>query len=273
MKLYDNGDALPADYKRALLHLLTFQADSEYAGGQRVGENMQFAPRPEEAYRLAKKTMEEYGHAFYLWTLLEDLGVDVKLRLAELRDHPENPDPAKVNIINGFRREFWNNQFQCWEDVVMMSCVSTPAAVIFLGQYQKCSYLPWARVSERIAREEVGHMGFGLWGVKRCIEFGGAAAREKLQRRVPKFLAMGMGMYGRPSEPGDAQSKNFDRYYEMGLKMLRPEEAQALYLELLRSRLKAAGLEWVDGVEPDYDQRLGYAMDDLELDARMLATA
>ena len=61
---------------------------------------------------------------------------------------------------------------------------------------------PWARASERIAREEVGHMGFGLWAVKRAIEFGGSQAWERLQRRVPKFLAMGMGMYGRPSWQG-----------------------------------------------------------------------
>ena len=269
MKFYDKGEELPADYKRALVHLLTFQADSEYAGAQRVGENMQFAPRPEEAYRLAKKTMEEYAHAFYLWTLVEDLGVDVKSRLAELRDNPENPDPSKVNIINGFRRSYWRNQFQCWEDVAMMSCVSTPAAVIFLSQYEKCSYLPWARVSERISREEVGHMGFGLWAVKRCIQFGGNTARARLQARVPKFIAMGLGHCGRPSLAADNASRNFDRYYEMGIEIMRPEETQERYLELTRKRLNEAGLEWVDDVEADYDMRTGYAMDDAELDARM----
>ncbi|EYS83068.1 phenylacetate-CoA oxygenase [Cupriavidus sp. SK-4] len=271
MKYYDKGDTLPSDYRKALVHLLSFQADSEYAGAQRVGENLCFAPRPEEAYRLAKKTMEEYGHAFYLWTVLEDLGIDVKPRLAELRDHPENPDPARVNVINGFRRSYWRDQFQCWEDVAMMSCVATPGAVIFLGQYTKCSYLPWARASERIAREEVGHMGFGLWAVKRAIEFGGSQAWERLQRRVPKFLAMGMGMYGRPSLAGETQSANFERYYDMGLKILRPEACQAQYLELVRKRILEAGLEWVDDVQPDYDQRMGYAMDDQELDSRLAA--
>lgn len=273
MKYYNKGDRLPDEYRAALLHLLTFQADSEYAGAQRVSENLQYAPRPEEAYRLSKKTMEEYGHAFYLWTLLEDLGMDVRPRLAEMRDNPENPDPKIVNIINGFRRKYWRNQFQCWEDVVMMSCVATPGAVIFLGQYTQCSYLPWAKVSERIAREEVGHMGFGVWGVKRAIEFGGDRAREKLQVRVPKFLAMGMGMYGRPSLPGSVQSANFDKYYEMGLKILRPEEAQSQYLELVKERIEDVGLEFDPSVEPDYDQRIGYAMDDADLDTQTIATA
>jgi len=273
MRYYDKGEDMPADYKSALIHLLSFQADSEYAGAQRVGENLQFAPRPEEAYRLAKKTMEEYGHAFYLWTVLEELGVDIGPRIAELRDNPENPDPKKVNIINGFRREYWKDQFQCWDDVAMMSCVATPGAVIFLNQYTKCSYKPWAKVSERIGREEVGHMGFGVWAVKRIIEFGGEEARERLQRRVPKFMAMGMGMYGRPSAPNAGGSKNFGKYFEMGLKPLRPEECQALYLDLVRERLADVGLEFVEGVMPDYDQRIGYVMDDVDLDAKMTGVA
>jgi ring-1,2-phenylacetyl-CoA epoxidase subunit PaaA len=273
MRQYDKGDLMPTDYKAALIHLLSFQADSEYAGAQRAGENLQFAPRPEEAYRLAKKVMEEYGHAFYLWTILEELGLDITPRITELRDNPENPDPTKVNIINGFRPQYWRSLFHCWEDVALFSCVTTPSGVIFLNQYTKCSYLPWARVSERIGREEVGHMGFGMWAAKRIIEFGGEPARARLQERVPKFIRMGMGSYGRPSKPGSVQSKNFEKYNEMGLKPVRPEECEAMYLDLVRERLKDVGLEFPDGVEPDYDQRIGYAMDDVELEHKMHGVA
>jgi ring-1,2-phenylacetyl-CoA epoxidase subunit PaaA len=112
-------------------------------------------------------------------------------------------------------------------------------------------------------------MGFGLWAVKRCIQFGGNTARARLQARVPKFIAMGLGHCGRPSLAADNASRNFDRYYEMGIKIMRPEETQERYLELTRKRLNEAGLEWVDDVEADYDMRTGYAMDDAELDARM----
>lgn len=270
MQIYDKGDAMPAEYKQALIHLLSFQADSEYAGAQRAGENMQFAPRPEEAYRLAKKVMEEYGHAFYLWTILEELGVEIEPRIAELRDNPENPDPKKVNIINGFRPTYWRSLFTSWDDVALFSCVTTPAGVIFLDQYTKCSYKPWARVSERIGREEVGHMGFGLWAVKRIIEFEGDTARERLQARLPKFIRMGLGTWGRPSKPGTVQSQNFERYHAMGLKPLRPEECNEAYVEMVSKRLEGLGMYYPDDVEPDYDQRVGYVMDDAEL-ARKLA--
>jgi ring-1,2-phenylacetyl-CoA epoxidase subunit PaaA len=267
MKYYDRGDPLPPDYKKALINLMTFQADSEYAGGQRVAENMRFAPRPEEAYRLSKKVMEEFGHAYYVWTLLAELGVDVDSRLQELVSHPDNPDPAKINIINGFRKENWAPMFDHWHDVGLFSTVVTPAAVAFLGQYRECSYRPWAQVNVRIHKEEYGHLAFGVWASKRAIEFGGEAARADMQRRVPKFLRMGMGFYGRPSQ-GDKKSEMFDIYYEYGIKVKRPEELQAEYIELVSSRLAEVGLEMPREIEPDYEMRVGYALDALDaLDA------
>ena len=256
-KTYDKGDPLPDEYRKALLHLMSFQGDSEYAGAQRVAENMRFAPRPEEAYRLSKKVMEEMGHAYYVWNLMQDLGVDVDARLAELVRNSENPDQRKVCVINGFRRENWSRWFDSWSDVALFSAVVTPAAVAFLGQYRDCSYLPWARVNSRIHKEEYGHLAFGVWAAKRVIEFGGEAAREDLQARVPKFLRMGLGFYGRPST-GPDRSVTFDQYYDVGLKTKRPEELQAEYLELLEARLKEIGLELPVGVEPDYEMRLSY---------------
>ena len=262
-KTYDKGDPLPDDYRKALINLMTFQADSEYAGGQRVAENMRFAPRPEEAYRLSKKVMEEFGHAYYVWNLLADLGIDVDSRLQELVAHPDDPDPAKVNIINGFRKQNWAPMFDHWHDVALFSTVVTPAAVAFLGQYRDCSYLPWARVNQRIHKEEMGHLAFGVWASKRCIEFGGEAARADMQARVPKFMRVGLGFYGRPSA-GTDQSRMFDIYYEYGLKVKKPEELQAEYLDLLTDRLTLVGLEKPEGVEADYDMRVGYQVDAAE---------
>jgi ring-1,2-phenylacetyl-CoA epoxidase subunit PaaA len=135
--------------------------------------------------------------------------------------------------------------------------VVTPAAVAFLGQYQNCSYLPWARVNVRIHKEEYGHLAFGVWASKRCIEFGGEPVREDMQHRVPKFMRMGLGFYGRPSA-GASRSQMFDIYYEYGIKTKRPEELQAEYLDILESRLKEIGLAMPVGVEADYDMRMGY---------------
>ncbi|GIK99261.1 MAG: hypothetical protein BroJett029_34700 [Alphaproteobacteria bacterium] len=267
-KTYDKGDTLPDDYKAALLNLMAFQADSEYAGGQRVAENMRFATRPEEAYRLSKKVMEEMGHAYYVWSLMADLGVDVNARLTELVTHPDDPDPKKVKVINGFRKENWSTWFDDWYDVGLFSTVVTPAAVAFLGQYRECSYLPWARVNVRIHKEEHGHLAFGVWATKRNIEFDGEKAREIIQSRVPKFMRIGLGFYGRPSQ-GGSKSEMFDIYYEYGIKVRKPEELQQEYLELLEPRLKELGLEMPTGIEADYDMRVGYEAGDAPIAARV----
>ncbi len=161
MKTYENTDKLPDEYRLALIDLLSFQADSEFAGGQRVSENMRFAPRPEEAYRLSKKVMEEFGHGWYCWQILAELGINVNERVQHLVQNPDNPDPKKVRIINGFRKENWSKFFDEWADVAMFSTVVTPAAVAFLGQYRESSYLPWRRASERIWQEEKGHLAMG----------------------------------------------------------------------------------------------------------------
>ena len=206
---------------------------------------------------MAKKVMEEYGHAHYVWSLLGDLGVDVDLRLQELLRNPDDPDPAKVMLINGFRKQNWAPLFDSWQDVALFSTVVTPAAVAFLGQYRECSYKPWARVNTRIHKEEHGHLGFGVWASKRCLSFGGADMAEDMQGRIAKFMRMGLGFYGRPSA-GESASEMFDIYYDFGLKVKRPEQLQGEYLELLEDRLGDVGLEMPSGIEADYDMRMGY---------------
>lgn len=258
MKTYDNTDTLPDEYKAALIDLLSFQADSEFAGGQRVSENLRFAPRPEEAYRLMKKNMEECGHGWYCWQILEELGLNVNERVQHLVQNPEFPDPKKVRVINGFKKENWSRFFDDWADVAMFSSVVTPAAVAFLGQYRQSSYLPWRRVSERIWQEEKGHLAFGVWAAKRVIEFDGESGRERLQAAVPKFMQMGLGFAGRP----DDESKHFGRYFELGLKVKRAQELQDEYMEILSKRLAEIELEMPSNITADYEMRVGYEIEE-----------
>lgn len=254
MKTYDAGDKLPPDYKKCLIDLLSFQADSEFAGGQRVSENLKYATRPEEAFRISKKHMEEIGHGWYCYGILEPLGVDVNSRVTHLVNNPGNPDPKKVRVINGFKRENWAPLFTCWADVAMFSTVVTPAAVVFLGQYRESSYLPWRKISERIWQEEKGHLAFGVWAAKRVLEFDGEKGRQDLQNAVEKFMKVGLGFAGRP----EGESEHFKKYFEYGLKIRDSQSIQDEYMEIVTDRLTDLGLEIPSNVEPDYDMQVGY---------------
>jgi len=246
---YEGPWGLPEDYKKALIELLTFQADSEFMGGMRVAENLRFAPRPEEALRLSKKVKEEYGHGVYLWNILKPLGVDVDARLKAIVQNPFEDAPGGTKIINAFKYKNWKHLFDCWEDVAIFSTVVTPGAVAFLGQYQHSSYLPWAKVSERIFTEELGHLGFGMWASNRVIEFDGEKGRERLQNAIPKFLSVGLGFYGRDAK----ESEHFKMYHRFGLKPKFPEQLREEYMNIVESRLKELGLEVPKGVEANYD--------------------
>ena len=246
---YEGPWGLPEDYKKALIELLTFQADSEFMGGLRVSENLRFAPRPEEALRLCKKVKEEFGHGVYLWNILKPLGVDVDARLKAIVQNPHDDAPGGTKIINAFKYKNWSQLFECWEDVAIFSTVVTPGAVAFLGQYQYSSYLPWAKVSERIFQEELGHLGFGMWAASRVIEFGGEEGRKKLQKSVEKFLPVGLGFSGRDAK----ESEHFKMYHRFGLKPKFPEQLKEEYLHIVESRLKELGLELPTGIGPNYD--------------------
>ncbi len=245
-------DNLPEDYKKALIELMSFQADSEFMGGMRVSENLRFAPRPQEALRLAKKVKEEFGHGVYLWQILEELGVNVDDRLQAIVQNPREKAPGGTKIINAFKYENWSKIFECWEDVAVFSLVVTPGAVAFLGQYKNSSYAPWAEVSERIFTEELGHLNFGEWAAKRVIEFGGEEGKVRLQKSVEKFLPLGLGFYGRDSK----DSENFKTYYGFGLKTKYPEELKEEYLALVKERLGNVGLIYPEGIVADYEMKI-----------------
>lgn len=244
-RCYDKGDPLPDDYRLVLIQLMSFQADSEYAGAQRLGENQRFVPRPEEAQRLSKKIFEEISHAYTVWMLLHELGEDVNARVTELSSHPDNPDAAKVNVIPLFRKDVWSRYFNCWEDVALYSLVCTPATVTYLSQYQNCSYLPWARASVRIHKEENGHLAFGIWAAKRCIAHGSERTREFMQERISHFIRLGLDFFGRPSS-GPGRSRSFETYRDFGLKVRRPEDLQTEYLDMVAARLRDCGCEMPD---------------------------
>lgn len=247
--IYTGPNNLPEDYKKALIELLTFQADSEFMGGMRVYENVQFAPRPEEALRLCKKAKEEFGHGVYLWNILKDLGVDVDARVQAIVQDSKHDSPGGTKIINAFKYKNWSKIFENWEDVAIFSCVVTPGAVAFLGQYKDSSYGPWAEVSERIFKEELGHLNFGVWAAKRVVEFGGEEGRRKLQKSVEKFAPIGLGFYGRSS----STSENFKRYYNYGLKPALPEALKIEYMDLVKDRLSEVKLTYPENVVANYD--------------------
>ena len=80
------AEEMTAEYREALVHLMTMQADSELAGGYGYVPWIQKAPTVEEKHVVAQIVKDELRHAAVMYGLLADLGFDVD---THVRGHDE----------------------------------------------------------------------------------------------------------------------------------------------------------------------------------------
>ena len=73
----ESSDEMTEEYRAALTHLITMQADSELAGGYGYVPWIMKAPGVEEKHVVAQIVKDELRHAAVMYGLLADLGVDV----------------------------------------------------------------------------------------------------------------------------------------------------------------------------------------------------
>src|SRR5207248_4629647 len=82
----ESAEEMTAEYREALVHLMTMQADSELAGGYGYVPWIQKAPTVEEKHVVAQIVKDELRHAAVMYGLLADLGFDVD---THVRGHDE----------------------------------------------------------------------------------------------------------------------------------------------------------------------------------------
>jgi ring-1,2-phenylacetyl-CoA epoxidase subunit PaaA len=73
----ESADEMTPEYRDALVHLMTMQADSELAGGYGYVPWITKAPTVEEKHVVAQIVKDELRHAAVMYGLLEDLGFPV----------------------------------------------------------------------------------------------------------------------------------------------------------------------------------------------------
>src|ERR671919_3093633 len=82
----ESAGEMTAEYRDALVHLMTMQADSELAGGYGYVPWITKAPTVEEKHIVAQIVKDELRHATVMYGLLADLGFDVE---SHVRRHDE----------------------------------------------------------------------------------------------------------------------------------------------------------------------------------------
>jgi ring-1,2-phenylacetyl-CoA epoxidase subunit PaaA len=200
----ESPDEMTDDYREALVHLMTMQADSELAGGYGYVPWIMKAPSVEEKHVVAQIVKDEIRHATVMYGLLADLGFDVE---AHVRAHDDvfrmriepDADIGTARITSDKRVNIFYYPIDTWADFVFFNFCMDRGAGHQLEDARHCSYGPWVRAIEGIFKEEKFHIRHGEHWVRKLAE--DPTTRDEAQATFDKWYVRTMNIFGRPGSP------------------------------------------------------------------------
>src|SRR5262252_3366547 len=240
----ESADEMTEEYREALVHLMTMQADSELAGGYGYVPWIQKAPSVEEKHVVAQIVKDELRHAAVMYGLLGDLGMDVD---THVRTHDEvftmriegTADIGTSRITSDKRVNIFYYPIDRWADFIFFNFCMDRGAGHQLEDVRHCSYGPWVRAIEGIFKEEKFHIRHGEFWVKKLAE--DSATHDEAQKTFEKWYVRTMNIFGRPHTAKNAV------YRKYRLKLRDNDEVRQAFADEVKEKAEAVGLhlpEW-----------------------------
>ncbi len=250
-KKVEAEDEMPEEYRKALINLMTQQADSELSGAYGYIPWIEKAPDIHEKLLVAQIVKDEVNHAYRMFKLLKELGEPVDERIAKLDEQlTVRIDEGDANIgterkADDKRVNIFYYPIETWTDFIMFNFCMDRGAGHQLEDAMECSYAPWNRTIEGIFKEEMMHVAHGdKWVQKLASD---PATKADVQEALNKWYPRTMNIFGRPN------SRSNVVYRKFGLKMRDNEEVRQAYKADIEKAIEGTGLtlpEWT----PDYDE-------------------
>jgi ring-1,2-phenylacetyl-CoA epoxidase subunit PaaA len=223
---FDEGDALPPEYKGLLLRML--KHEGERAGNKSflglMGTCLELAealfPTPEARLVKAEYLAEELKHAIMFHRLA--VGLD---RSFALQDVPY------AHYAFHLPRESWA------DDAYFHFFVDLNGA-FHARDWRESSYVPLAKMSATVERDELGHSEMGYWFLGQIVsDRKGKALAQKL---LDKWYPAALDMFGRSDSP------NVPKFIHWGLKTVGNADIRDAYQRYVDAKLAALGLDVPD---------------------------
>lgn len=223
-------DGITDEYKTLVRRIVQFTANSELMGTVAERPLVERAPNYHRKLALLAKNQDEIGHALMQYQLAEDLGGDREAMLDDL-----------LNDRTGYGSSM---QFPLddWIELTAFTCLTDGAAMILQHSLLKTSYGPYARVMQRICREEEFHMRHGQDLLKEYAT-GTKAQQEAMQDAIDRWWPRGMLFFG-PTD--DERSDAAIRMHELGIRTKTNDELRQDYLNRWVPVIRDLGLEVPD---------------------------
>ncbi|HET7168531.1 MAG TPA: 1,2-phenylacetyl-CoA epoxidase subunit PaaA [Candidatus Limnocylindrales bacterium] len=227
----ESTDAMPDEYRTAVLRFVEMHANSELMGVLPEREWLMRAPTLRRKLALTAKVQDEVGHAQLLYRIAEDLG---------------KPREAMFDDLLAGKTKF-HNVFHYptvgWADVGMIAWLVDAAAIVAQQALRDSSYAPYARTMRKICWEESVHIMHGRDVVVTMVT-GTPAQRAAIQDALDRWWGPLMQMHG-PRSPRD---KDMDLRWR--IKAKSSEELRQEFLTIYVPRIRELGL-----VIPDAELR------------------
>jgi ring-1,2-phenylacetyl-CoA epoxidase subunit PaaA len=220
-------DAMPDEYRTAVLRFVEMHANSELMGVLPEREWLMRAPTLRRKLALTAKVQDEVGHAQLLYRVAEDLG---------------KPREAMFDDLLAGKTKF-HNVFHYptvgWADVGMIAWLVDAAAIVAQQALRDSSYAPYARTMRKICWEESVHIMHGRDVVVTMVT-GTPAQRAAIQDALDRWWGPLMQMHG----PRSPREKDRDLYWR--IKAKTSEELRQEFLSIYVPRLWELGLTLPD---------------------------
>jgi ring-1,2-phenylacetyl-CoA epoxidase subunit PaaA len=224
-------DAMPDEYRTAVLRFIEMHANSELMGVLPEREWLMRAPTLRRKLALTAKVQDEVGHAQLLYRVAEDLG---------------KPREAMFDDLLAGKTKF-HNVFHYptvgWADVGMIAWLVDAAAIVAQQALRDSSYAPYARTMRKICWEESVHIMHGRDVVVTMVT-GTRSQRAAIQDALDRWWGPLMQMHG----PRTPREKDMDLRWR--IKAKTSEELRQEFLTIYVPRIRELGL-----VIPDPDLR------------------
>ncbi|MBI2206874.1 MAG: phenylacetate-CoA oxygenase subunit PaaI [Candidatus Rokubacteria bacterium] len=221
---FGEGEKLPEEYRSLLLKMM--RHEGERAGNKSflglMGTCLDIAETFPPAARVVKAeyVAEELKHAIMFHRLAVGLDPDFALR-----------DVPYAHYAFHLPRETWA------DDAFFHFFVDLNGA-FHARDWRESSYVPLAKMSATVERDELGHSEMGYWFLREIVS--DARGRVLAQSLLPKWYAAALDMFGRSDSP------NVPRFIQWGLKSVGNAEIRQAYKSYVDAKLVALGLDRPD---------------------------
>ncbi len=180
-------DWMPEEYRRTLIRQIAQHAHSEVVGMLPEGNWITRAPTLRRKCILLAKVQDEAGHAQYLYSAVETLGV--------------SRDALYEDLLAGKMKysSIFNYPTLTWADIGAIGWLVDGAAIMNQIPLCRCSFGPYSRAMVRVCKEESFHQRQG-YELMLALSRGTQAQKDMARDALNRWWWPALMMFGPPDD-------------------------------------------------------------------------